>query len=717
MDPVSRKRTVLDISDVDDDTVDFVQKIVEQNRRVRIRLREQHGPRAPSDPSAIDEAIAFHAPAATSASAARRDPEPDSDGFLRELLSRPITVFGRETTLAAECPFKDMTKMADVFRRTDVCCHVKQSVEQTQKSMAIGALCVMNAYSMAPKPAIVICGGCVKSSVVDVSKKIKSVLEPYKERLDIEYLDSTETITRFFANDTSVAKMRRGAVVPFVKAQWDLLETLQTNMQRLRFRGCLAIEDEFDAAMTRAREDAKLPKRERFTIQMYADATGAFLTEQSIVRTLVTVSATNVGTFLWLQKHGIPFVADVVSPQDLRANGFATYEDLVPMKAADGTYVFLPDGMRGADKLGSPQVAQMTDAFSEETRDYPMMQVAISSFTKATGDGIVNMRQTSDRIQTRFRARNNGRDDLLAIFVVTGDGLFVAGGATADFDVVYDNKYGMSMMILGFAGGRRPVKASFHDAICQLERRRDPRVKLVVIGMACLLRSVSLLGPFFLYTITHIVCVPADGMSAANIQQLVMRHGGRTLERRRERGYECVTVLMSRSDWQLVRSLYDLTAELLRMCGTGTREGLRAWQAVQFEPRYKAVIETARKHSEPSVDPHKVIKKLPVAAPEPAPAVAEPQLPDAVPPYQGHMWQELVIQYFRLTPNGGGVFTQDDYTEEIRRIRTGDHRMSHKNLKTKGLVVDAGRVRGSMSYHLTPRGVEYALAYMQARGM
>lgn len=176
------------------------------------------------------------------------------------------------------------------------------------------------------------------------------------------------------------------------------------------------------------------------------------------------------------------------------------------------------------------------------------------------------------------------------------------------------------------------------------------QVKLVVIGMACFLRSVSLLGPL-LYTITHVICVPADGMSAANIQQLAMRHGGRTLERRRERGYECVTVLMSRGDWQLVRSLYDLTAELLRMCGTGTCEGLGAWKAAQFEPRFRAVVETARKHSEKSVDPDKVIKRLPVAAPAPAAPPVELDLG------AGYLYLQVLALLATGVAGPDGVFT------------------------------------------------------------
>ena len=142
--------------------------------------------------------------------------------------------------------------------------------------------------------------------------------------------------------------------------------------------------------------------------------------------------------------------------------------------------------------------------------------------------------------------------------------------------------------------------------------------------MACILRSTSPRGA--LYVITHVSCIPSDGRSAANIHQLMARCGGKTRALRSERGYDGVTVLMAKCDFELVKELYDVTAQLLLVCGTGQVEDLDAWRFVELDTRYQSAI----KHANESLKPKDVVgrlKMLPTNAAEP---IGKPCVPICV---------------------------------------------------------------------------------------
>ena len=618
--------------------------------------------------------------------------QPDPAAALRRRFRDPYDP-AKTTCLADESQFRDLEKQLAVFSG-GAPSHVKMCTEQGKKSACIASLCVVNRFAPRPRPIVVACG-CNVSSVDEVASKIGSLLAVYDE-LSVSYLARNEDVPRFFAEPHQLARFLEGRTVVFVKAQHDRLAALLEALSARGVRDGVLVIDEFDSVVNASPADPQCSKRALRVHDLLTGSDGSLFGPGAPIGTLVPVSATHVATLLWHVRHGVPFVADVVDLADSMASGYATCSDLHPARDADGRELFFQrtavdaDGrvrvrkLTSREKMDSAEFRSVLTGFRDDPRDFGMLQIALTSFTSASRKGVVNMRDVARRVLGFWPAQ-----DAVAVLVVTGHGVLSVG-------------FGPETDAEGYVTADG-VRASLPQAIRRVEEASggDPALKLVVVGLACTLRSTSPRGS--LYVITHLVCVPSDGMSAANLEQLVMRMGGKTRDIRASRGYDGVTTLMSREDHQLVRGLYDLTAALLRACGTGRREDLDSWRGLDLDARFGPVVGTFRKHAERSLHPERVVGRLHVL---PAPDAAD------FPPYRGFHWQRLLVEYHAM--NATDWFVAEDYTDGARAFRADRSRMGHGDLYRKGyLVREAGARRGRFRYRLTDKGRRAAEAYRQ----
>lgn len=375
------------------------------------------------------------------------------------------------TSIYNETQFKDVSKLVDIFNK-DAPSYVKACCEQGNKTACIASAVVCGALQPVPPPMIVLCGANM-DSVGEFHSKLSAMLEPYKVRgiVETKYFGKNDAIDDFFDSHLTVNGFRCGKVVPVLKAQHDRLEKLRERLTTAGVRDVVMIIDEFDAVMTVSADDKTRVNRDRLLYDLMTGTDGRLCSPGAIVRKIVPVSATNMGTLLWHIQTRTPFVADVVDLETSIANGYTTSRDLRPIQDDAGNDVFMEtsrvettqNGRRRTvklstqDKLASRPFRMTMEKFSRDTRAFGMMQVATTPYTNSTRENHTNMRQVAARIDGIFRGQNGGRNDKLAILIVTGKGVDMMGGAAAGINVP-DRRFGIS------------------EAIRMIEALRDPQV-------------------------------------------------------------------------------------------------------------------------------------------------------------------------------------------------------------------------------------------------
>lgn len=167
---------------------------------------------------------------------------------------------------------------------------------------------------------------------------------------------------------------------------------------------------------------------------------------------------------------------------------------------------------------------------------------------------------------------------------------------------------------------------------------------------------------------------------------------------------------MAKCDFELVKELYDVTAQLLLVCGTGQVEDLDAWRFVELDTRYQSAIQTFRKHANESLKPKEVMRRIHVRAPA-APNVNEHDAD--FPEYRGVNWQRLLIEYFNISNSGRRWFSSADYSELARTLRMERNHMVHKDLYDQGYLIRNESAR-PFRYLLTDKGRRASRAYRMA---
>ena len=356
-----------------------------------------------------------------------------------------------------------------------------------------------------------------------------------------------------------------------------------------------------------ARTSTRMTSREREAYRLLAgvDSNGrghGRLFGNNRVRNLFSISATHLATLEWQSMWRTAYRPFVVNIKDLKERGYALYDCLDPLKNDSGIDVFLDpseQNARGDYNVYSGPFNLMLDVFHADsldpTKEGLLLMIGMTPKIRA---GPVNANQVMDLTLTELWKKGQAiqQEDAGAKNPV-GLVLCQGGPYLAQIKVRRGSKKKSSKK-----PRIRVVKEKLEvqlpgiaDIVAEVDRRFGLETPLVVTGYTCLNRGRSVRSSK--RVITHSVVAPTKGMSAANVQQMVMRCGGNTVSTRQANGFDKVTVLMIEKDFRLVQRLYEFTIKALCVAGTGRAEDVDAWKALKYAAVFTGVLQMERQPS------------------------------------------------------------------------------------------------------------------------
>ena len=333
------------------------------------------------------------------------------------------------------------------------------------------------------------------------------------------------------------------------------------------------------------------------------------------IRCLFQVSASHVATLEWHSMWRCPYRAHVVELDLLKSRHYAVYDCLSTLKSPRGFDMYLVketqnskmnklNKVNNSYNMESDEVNRMIDVFSDDAHD-PLktgllMMVGMSPLIQAkTG---MNAFQISESILNKMcdRAEATPGPSTRATSCVSSIGIIVCekGPILVVIDEV-SRKVAFTQItrtIKNAQGRDVSVRVTTaEDAIKHVNRTYGLATPLFIVGYQLLRRCLSLRSDD--RVITHLMVGPSAGMSAANVQQMSMRCGGWTVGVRESNGFEDVTVLMTRDDYELVQNLYKFTCYALNVSATGRLEDVDAWKTQEYGAHFMNVLQTSRPHA------------------------------------------------------------------------------------------------------------------------
>ena len=579
-------------------------------------------------------------------------------GIVRAVLSSAIDRFGARVQLNDFINFshQDVMRVAStpgVF--------IVTSPPQTDKSMYMGTAAVLS-QRIVGKPSALITAD-KKLNILELVGKLG-----FTSPLGVEFVRVTTDadIRRLTARTADVLL---GRIVPVVQASAPQLARLKDFFLRIRAADVTIFSDEPDAMWTNHPDSRDRTGREIELRALFSMA-GDFMGRTSMVRKWVLVSATHMSDLWICDVLGCQPVSISACAAKLTARGYAGKDEIIPWRkwlnmsnhTKVGLYCFM-----------DAEVQEFLQEFAADPRDMRMLLMAITPQVTVVA----------------------GAFEVAGLLVKKFPGFFVvvkSAEGLRRFQVVEDAVHST------LVGG------TLQEVVNRLDATPAGRATPVVeVAYELSMRGASERSDR--RVISHMIVALTAGRSTAEILQVFLRCGGKTVQLRRENGFAGVSMLTGQPEYAGFMGLDDLTVA----AAANTPD----FPGGEYAHELRAVVGSKRPHVR---KPLKLdFKRARFAAPlvadavEPA-AAAEPIIvaavvPAAAEPVARFQYEKVLVFIYNLVGTTGRVFK----TEELKACPTlgaSNRRCLRRELKLKySFVVQLDRSQ----YQLTPQGVARAL--------
>ncbi len=633
-----------------------------------------------------------------------------------EHLARTATVtIDGKTHFLEDCLLMSFGEIADVVREPGS--KIVHAAEQSGKSWLIAAMCIVSMLD--GRPSFV----CVGDTISNVQEMVDKKLNRVFGHLGISFVwvKNFENLgDMFYRNQEALDKVRSGRIVCVAQAN---SYQVKAYGNFVRFVAGIDTEcitlvlDEVDSMWTNMvggagenaddsnKQGSTCKEQELYTLMSgFANGKirpkGAAGQQQQlpcIVRTVVHLSATHMATLWWHNFMEIGFKGFVVSRDKLRREGVILPCNLRPMRVPNAAktklYMISSCGDESEYGLGTREFRIFLDAFLDTNGlsggHHPkrIMQVSCTPFTKS---------------KKRFTCMDAARKILhdagkrpVAVLVVTGEGVRL-------FDNV-DLSDNDGKVMKADSGAALAVSDVIRDRGPEYASRNAP---LVVVGYHCTSRGVTINTDQ--WVITHMVVLPRQGLTTANLEQMTMRCGGRNKRALLDNGYvdpetgePYVTVLMKFTDLETVRKLPDLTSGIILQGGTGDLADLRECMERVLPKEYRKTVKNKRRSCKRSLrfDEHISLSNSSSGA-----ADESDQEESASLTYEEAFEKEKLPSYLTCLLSAWRFAEGKEGT--VVTTRDIENGSSLSSLARKGLAFNVPGRRGS--YKLSPHGMDVA---------
>lgn len=532
------------------------------------------------------------------------------------------------------------------------------SPPQTDKSMYIGAAAVISQHAVGKPYALITADK--KLNIVELIGKLG-----FTRDLGVEFVGVTSDadIRRLTARTADVLL---GRVIPVVQASAPQLARLKDFFLRIRAADVTIFSDEPDAMWTN-HPDARDSTGREIELRALFSMAGDFMGRTSMVRKWILVSATHMSDLWICDILGCQPVSISACAAKLAARGYAGKDEIIPWRKwldlsnhkKRDLYCFMDD-----------EVQEYLQEYADDPRDMRMLLMAITPQVTVTSGAFEVAGLLAKKFPAFFVVVKSAEG--LRRFQLAGDDVVSTLVGSTLQDVI--NRLDATP-----AGRATPVvEVAYEMSMRGASERSDRRV------------------------ISHMVVALTAGRSTAEILQVFLRCGGKTVAQRRANGFDGVSMLTAQADHRVFMGLDDMTVA----AAANTPD----FPDGEYAHELREAVGSKRPHAR---KPLKLdFKRARFAAPL-ADAVAEPVGPPAAPPAgaqarPAHAWQRLLCFIYDLVGGTEEVFSTrqlsgcPDYSAQ----RCQCLRRELKERYKLAVPVSYGK------YKLTPIGIDTAKGFL-----
>ena len=626
-------------------------------------------------------------------------------GDYRRLVSKPVSYHGKVTSMVEEVKLAPLLDRAGGLHNCVVYgeSNVIFSVEQSNKSVAIAALSAASRVVMRPNIVII----CDKvGNVSQTAEKIQIFLRDDSLHTTVQYFNNTVQPWREFGNDAGrVRDFAEGRVTIVIPYYDKALAQLNAFIEEHNIAGYNVQLDESDKLWTtrpsECTDNMTIREQELYRLLDMNIDHGRALHEGAgngelggRVHSINHISATHTATLIWhmmwnvnLEKRNIYAVniGDII-------RDYVVYSDLQPVQDDVGN-VF----------LSSKDVTRQNLHGLQSAKAVALLQ-QFAGMRKVQSD----MDRNKDLFQRRLVQKyNSGRKLGRLLHISLTSKIDATGGAMDQARFVLQHVQDAVVFVVCASGvlrlsakdGEEKMKISVGESIQMVDEQLGMETPVVVLGYECLKRGVSLRSNN--RVITHAIITGTDSMLVADLQQLMMRSGGKSKATLNANGFECVRLLTKLGDYDQLQQLSSYTRVLMDKlveapCMPSTLHD------VQVPTEFRAVVESKRPHASKKMERE---HDRPKVVGEVGPGTARPHTRCGGELNNGQ--QSVFNALFKLHEGSvDGVITMDMVRQaELYAIVSRNERARLKELRDLGYIDNVGPA----AYKITSKGLEYKL--------
>jgi hypothetical protein len=500
------------------------------------------------------------------------------------VLSTPVSRFGLDPVLLDGYFNFDQQDMVKIVANKGV--FIVTSMPQSDKTCCLGAG-IAAQQKVVSRPQILMSAD-VAMNIAELQAK----------------LDFTETFgVKFIVikSEVQIAALKRdmyafmtGRLVPIVQSLGAQLARVKNFLVENNVRDVTVWSDEPDAMWTNHPESETYTNREAELRDFLGMSPAGFMGDDCMVRKFVMVSATHMSDIHILDILGANPVQIRANPEKLAARGYADTDEILPCGA------WLDPATHNKEHMycmESPDVEDFLADFAADPRPWKFLMVCTTPFVSVDSGS--------------FEVAGYLAQKYPEFYTVVKSAAGIRRFRSYDGD------------IMDFDMG-----SSLQKVVNELDARPGGKdVPFVEVTYSMSMRGSSDRGD--VRVPTHMICALTAGRSTAEIMQIFMRGGGRSVMQRRANGYPGVKLLTIESDYRVFKGLDDLTvAAAARMpdftAGEYPHEMREVVGCKRPHCRKKLKMDFKRaRYATPNLEPPPVFAIAPVAEP-PGTTVAEP---------------------------------------------------------------------------------------------
>jgi hypothetical protein len=591
------------------------------------------------------------------------------------VLSTPVSRFGLDPVLLDGYFNFDQQDMVRIVSKKGA--FVVTSLPQSDKTVCL-AVGIAAQQKVVSHPQILMSAD-VAMNIAELQAKLD-----FAGVFGVEFIviKSDAHVARLHRDISSTAAFMAGRLVPVVQSSGAQLARLKNFMIKNNVRNVTVWSDEPDAMWTNHPESEIYTNREAELRDFLNMTPAGFMGDDSVVRKFVMVSATHMSDIHILDILGANPVQISANPEKLAARGYADTDEIVPCGA------WLDPATHDKEHMYCMKSAEVEDFladFAADPRPWKFLMVCTTPFV-SVDSGSFEVAEFLAQKYPEFYTVVKSAAGIRRFRSVGGD--------------VVDSDLGTSLQKvvneLDAAPGGKDVP--FAEVTYSMSMRGSSDRGNVRVP-------------------THMICALTAGRSTAEIMQIFMRGGGRSVTQRRANGYPGVSLLTIESDFKVFKGLDDLTVAAAAQMPNFT--------AGEYPHELREVVGCKRPHCRKKLkmDFKRARFAAPVQEPEPVLPVAGPSRrevdptyvpPDAIAAVEGSVaakYVSLRTQWERLLC---GIYDKvrstDPFTThlltDLPDYKNSKFRALNRELVNKKKFVDKA---GRHAYKLNQDGIDKAL--------